>query len=881
MTQLLMSLYRLLLSLRYKVKLEGADLLKEDTPGVFFPNHQAMADSQLIVTHLYRYTTIKPVIGEQFYNVPFLKTVFRRIGAVPVADLLRGSKDIDVLDKIVEAVISSLKNGDNVLLYPAGHLTGQGYEKIINKKSAWQICSLIPENARIIVVRVSGLWGSMWSKAWSGRSPGFFRTYLKAVFFVIANFIFFLPRRKVTISFVDITAGAREAARGTMQEFNRYLENFYNSNGEEKAVFLRHYFFAPELKRSLPVKIEGSVAELAETEDISVEDIPAELFEDIAAMLSAVIGCDPKDVRLNSNLNLDLGVDSISLVSIVSSIESKYPDVPQVSITTLKTVAQLCLLAMGKIFTGEELKPSSIHIHKSPVRQVSADVDKTIPQAFIEVFSEYPAEAFSYDRIMGCTTRKEFLLKAYVVSRIIRKHIKDKHVGIMLPAMQSTTLLIMAAYLAGKVPVMFNWTAGKRVMNHCMDIVGIRHILTAGKFFDRIRELLPDEAVGRCIFFEKKVQEAGPGIKLSGLFSYFFRRKPSFQPVDTAVILFTSGSEALPKAVPLSHKNLMSDLKGALKHLQIGTDKILLGFLPPFHSFGFTILSVMPAVTGLKVVYTPDPTDGKEIVRLLRHTRANTVLATPTFLKIIMSSAKSDDLSHIRMAVTGAESLHPTVISEFYSKAGKEAVLLEGYGITECSPVLTINPLTKQKEKSVGTFLEGIEVIIADYATFVPLVQGREGMILVRGENVFGGYPDPDVESPFVEVNRKTYYKTGDLGYLDDEGFLFITGRLKRFIKVAGEMISLQAVENALLEKYGMPDRVTLAVTGSETEDETGLVLHAIMDIDIKEAASVLREKGFSALVKILSVKKIAEVPLLGTGKTDYKQLSELEGRSD
>ena len=205
-------------------------------------------------------------------------------------------------------------------------------------------------------------------------------------------------------------------------------------------------------------------------------------------------------------------------------------------------------------------------------------------------------ETFAYDKIIGTTTRKEFLLKAMVLSKVIRKEVQGKEVGIMLPALQSTTLLVISTYLAGKVPVMLNWTVGKNVLDHCVDTVSLKQILTAKSFYTKIEGLLSDSVKQKCIFFEEKVKNIPFPTKVSGLISYLFLSKPAIKPDDTAVILFTSGSESLPKTVPLTHRNIVTDLWGVFSVIDIKTDKMLLAFLPPFHSFGFTVLTIFPLV---------------------------------------------------------------------------------------------------------------------------------------------------------------------------------------------------------------------------------------------------------------------------------------------
>ena len=874
--KLIIAIYRFFLSLRYKVEIKGEELLKSDSAKLILPNHQALVDPQIIFSLIYKYSNVVPVVTESMFKIPVLKNILNMLGAVSVSDLSAGSRDVKVLDTIFINVVDALKKKKNVLLYPSGQIAGQGSEKIFNKQSAWIITKNLPENTQVNGVRISGLWGSMWSRAWIGKTPGFFRTFLKAIFYVFANLFFFLPKRKVTVEFFDITIEAKAKANEGKNVFNNYLEKFYNIHGEEKVLFLKHYFFASELNRKLPDTVEGSFEDMIDTNIHGGKRIPKGILKDVISITAKTANIIENEIKAGSNLSLDLNIDSLALISVIAAIEDKYNVISQVEVTSIKTIEDLCRIAMGTDNNVEKLKPSYLNKYTQRIETIEIDKTKTIVELFLKSFNKDKNETFVYDKILGTTTRKEFMLKAMVVSKIIKKEVDGKYVGIMLPALQSTCLLVMATYLAGKVPVMLNWTVGKKVLEHCVENVELKHILTAKTFFDKMEDLLPDSVKPKCIFFEQKVKEATTITKLSGLLNSYLQITPKFKPDDVAVILFTSGTENLPKAVPLTHKNIIADLYGALSILKISSGNIFLAFLPPFHSFGFTVLTILPLVSGIKVAYTPDPTDNREVLKILKHTKANTLVATPTFLKMLLSIASPIDMKKIDLAVTGAESLHSSIIKSFYEKANENAKIIEGYGITECSPGLSLNPLEKQKEKSVGKFIKGLDYLITDINNYSPLPQGKEGMIMVRGDSVFNGYLDKNLPSPFVKINGVEFYKTGDLGYVDEEGYLFITGRLKRFIKIGGEMISLPAVENNLLKKYGNEEQVVLAVEGSDSIEPPQIVLFSTIKINKNEANVYLKECGFSNLVKIHKQIGIDEIPLLGTGKTDYKVLKEM-----
>ncbi|OYT10423.1 MAG: hypothetical protein B6I18_09255, partial [Bacteroidetes bacterium 4572_112] len=241
---------------------------------------------------------------------------------------------------------------------------------------------------------------------------------------------------------------------------------------------------------------------------------------------------------------------------------------------------------------------------------------------------------------------------------MIKSRTDHNYVGIMLPALQSTTLLVIATYMAGKVPVMLNWTVGHKVLSYCADITDLDLIITATSFYDKVKEQIPEDVEKRLMFLDKEVANISLAMKLKGLMqSKFPKQLINTKLDDKAVVLFTSGSETLPKAVPLTHQNVVHDLWGALQLFEIRVQDIFLSFLPPFHSFGFTVLSILPLITGVKVAYTPNPTNLREVIDVLKHNKATNMMATPTLLKMLMAKASSEEFESLRLVISGAESL--------------------------------------------------------------------------------------------------------------------------------------------------------------------------------------------------------------------------------
>jgi long-chain-fatty-acid--[acyl-carrier-protein] ligase len=341
------------------------------------------------------------------------------------------------------------------------------------------------------------------------------------------------------------------------------------------------------------------------------------------------------------------------------------------------------------------------------------------------------------------------------------------------------------------------------------------------------------------------------------------------------VVLFTSGSENVPKAVPLSHRNLVTNLRDALKVLQATRNDVLLGFLPPFHSFGLLGNILAPVLAGIRVAHYPDPTDAAGLVRTVSAYGATIAVTTPTFLGYMFGKAGPTDLASLRVIVVGAEKC-PDAHFEKAKQLAPRAFVLEGYGITECSPVVAANLPQRIKQGTVGLPVEHVEAMLVDPDTHAPLPHGAAGMLLVRGPSVFSGYLNYNGPDPFTEVDGKRWYVTGDLVRRDDDGYIHFCGRLKRFLKIGGEMVSLPALEEPLAGRWPpTEDGPQVAVEGVDTPGRR-IVLFTTQQITIAEANALLAQAGMGGVMRLDAVQRVDAIPVLGTGKTDYKVLRKL-----
>ena len=299
-------------------------------------------------------------------------------------------------------------------------------------------------------------------------------------------------------------------------------------------------------------------------------------------------------------------------------------------------------------------------------------------------------------------------------------------------------------------------------------------------------------------------------------------------------------------------------------------------FLPPFHSFGLTGNVLLPVVAGIRSVRHADPTDARGLVRLIEIYRPTMLFTTPTFLGYILAACSGDELRSLKKIITGAERC-PDATFAACRRLAPDATILEGYGITECSPVVAANRLNRVKAGSIGGPVRHVETIVVDPDTHEPVAAGATGMLLVRGRSIFKGYHRHDGPSPFVEAVGHTWYRTGDLVSADADGFFTFRGRLKRFLKAAGEMISLPALEEPFQRRFPPDDNgPRVAVEGIETPGGRHVVLFTTFDLPLRDASEILLADGLRGVMRLDQIHRLDRIPVLGTGKTDYTSLRRL-----
>lgn len=888
---------RLILSFRYKIKVVGLEKLNSKTlrkPGgvLFLPNHPAIfVDPVAISLALFPKFRIRPMIVEYMYNYPIVNNLMRFMNALPIPDFDVSSNTVKRRrsERVIKEVIQNLKNKDNFLIYPAGRIKLTPFEAVGGASGVQRILQEAPET-NIVLVRIKGLWGSKFSRAQSGNKPLMFPTIGWGIKQVLKNFIFFMPKRKITIEFEP--APEDFPFQGSRLEINQYLEKWLNKPdgltpqiGEypgDSLILVPYSFWNKEVPTYHAPQIETV------RRKVDISKIPRSVQEKVISKLALLSDSIPSSIHPEMSLSTDLGMDSLDTAELAIYLHEEF-DIAFVPVTELTTVARVMGIAAKQVVWKEPLKDeiSDLSAWNKPFPHVRTFMapGETIPEVFLQVAKTLKNRAACGDGRMGVLTYNDLLLRSIILASYIQKT-PGKYVGILLPASVAALVAILAIQIAGKVPVMVNWTQGPRHLETVKKLSGVKVILSSWSFIDRLEGVDLSPIDDNLVLLEDLRKEFGIldkirayllSLKSPGAILKKFNPK-GLKPESEAVLLFTSGTENMPKGVPLSHRNIVSNQRAAADDIVLYTDDILFGILPPFHTFGFTVSTLLPLLCGLRVAFYPNPTDGKGLAESFEKWRVTIMCGAPTFIKTMLKAANPLQLKTMRFCVTGAEKAPPDLF-EMIASIGKAGTVIEGYGITECAPVLTMNRLEKKK-KGVGQPLHNVELIVVHPDSLEKMPKDTQGLILARGPNVFSGYLNPGLEPPFVTVDQKVWYRTGDLGELDEENYLTISGRLKRFIKIGPEMVSLSAIEDALMELAqikGWPvsqEGPIMAVCSKEQEGEKPKIyLFTKFPVTLEEINKTLKEAGFSFLIRISAVQQIDEIPIMGTGKVNYRAL--------
>ena len=860
----------ILLRLRYRVTVEGAEGLSAlKGPTLVLPNHPAYIDPPLVLSHLRLGKALRPLVFSGIYRLLPLRPLMAMVDAFEVPDLSAQSRDAQAKTlEMIDAVVARIGRGDSFLIYPSGRLQRGNAEVVGSARAVHELLWRCPD-LNVVLVRTRGLWGSSFGCAATGAPPSLVPTMLRNLGWALAALVVFLPRRKVTIH-VEVLP-KRTLPKASREQTNAFLEGWYNVDGPQQPAFVRYsHFFGPTA---------GHYAAGVSLPSIDPATIDPKTIRLVNDLVQGHLGreLDPHELAFDTTLEA-LGMDSLDRMDATLKVEQQFGFH---NASVLNTLGELWALADGKLSGGakEEAIPVPAAWFALPrSTDAPAVLAGTVAEAFVRRALAAPSEPAVADRISGVLPSRRLLVGASLMARRFAAW-PEKHVGVMLPASVAADIVFFALHMAGKTPVMMNWTTGPSSLAHGVKVTGTQRIITSKKLVDRLGIEVPGTPYEYLETIRGGIGKAEQISTLLGTIlnsAAILRGLPKQDPDEPAVFLFTSGSESAPKTVPLSHTNLITNITDSLEVLEVTAADSLLGFLPPFHSFGLTGNVLLPHLTGIRSVRHADPTDARGLVETIRAFHPTMLFTTPTFLSYILSVSKAGDLKSLRRIIAGAERC-PDAVFERTAALAPEAVILEGYGITECSPVLAANRVGDRRRGFIGRPVRHVDIRVVDVDSGEPVATGETGMLLASGPSIFSGYLNHDGPSPFVELEGKQWYRTGDLVVADADNWLAFKGRLKRFLKAGGEMISLPALEEPFSKRYPADENgPKVAVEGIETPGGRQIALFTTFPLTLREASQILVEDGLRGVMRLDEVRQIETIPVLGTGKTDYKELRRL-----
>jgi acyl-[acyl-carrier-protein]-phospholipid O-acyltransferase/long-chain-fatty-acid--[acyl-carrier-protein] ligase len=502
---------------------------------------------------------------------------------------------------------------------------------------------------------------------------------------------------------------------------------------------------------------------------------------------------------------------------------------------------------------------------------------QNVLSAVAETARKHPGQIILEDATPQTLTYRKLMVGADVLAQALRGAITGgERVGLLMPNVNATPVVILALWSLGKVPAVLNFSSGTPTMLACAELAGLKHIVTSRAFLERARLKVDDFAkAGISLIYLEDLRASLTG---SRKFLTLLRHVLNPQSIirsstsagSTAVIVFTSGSEGVPKGVELTHGNILANIRQMLAVTDFTDRDRVFNCLPLFHSFGLTVGVLLPLVRGIYVFLYPSPLHYRNVPAALYERDCTVFLSTNTFLNGYARKAHPYDFRSMRYLFAAAEKLQEATALAWSQKYGVR--ILEGYGATECAPCVSANTPLEPRCGSVGRLLPGMECKLEP-------VEGVAdgGRLFVRGPNVMKGYLNPDANAKFQALGG--WYDTGDIVSVDAEGYLHIRGRMKRFAKVSGEMVSLSAVEDALagaFPHYGLHCQIAVITRPEENKGEMLIAVTNEPKLTLDEIRNAIKAKGLTNLSTPREIKVVKEIPKLGTGKVNHRELQAL-----
>ncbi len=880
------SLLRIALFLRYSIHYKGLeDVTKAKKNMLFLCNLTSEIDPLLIYLILSKKIKVKAILPKRLFSFYWLKRLFERLGGYFVIpyDQLPSKLQIKRLTEETNKINEEMNRGENFIFFPKGKLMISPFDGY-----NYTILSAFLEKqppANIAIVTIKGMLGSSFSHKMLGVDFSYVKSISACLKTILKNLIFFMPKRKV---FIEFSLPEKEfPLEQDTPIIMSYLDMFFNRElgdlkSDEKGLFLvPHYFW----KKKVDIK------PLVAPPIMQKEDIPKEIQQQVIEEIARLVNIRPEEISPKDDLYEDLGLNSLDVTELVIFLEEYFNQ--DISFESIRTVGDVILGAIGREnkarFSTEVGKRNASWFNIKDRKETAFPEAKTIIESFFKTCDRMDGSYACVD-LMGIMSF--YRMKSFVLGLAEEfKNLPGDKVGILLPPCAFMNIAVLALMLVKKVPVLMNWSLGPQNLAEVVSQTKMKVILSEEWLIDKklgfplpkhIEELVfPLEGIRDELTFDKRKEALSLSRKKADEILSFYKLK-NLKEDDIAAILFTTGTEKKPKGVPLSHKNILKNQISACKTVEIVKTDVMMGILPSFHAFGFSITNLLPLTIGARVVFLMNTLDLKHAGELINTWKVTVLCATPTFFRILLSITPKEKLQSLRLAIMGAEALSQELIAKAKELLPNTKVV-EGYGVTEGSPILALNKIDSER-RGVGFPIDNVEIKIVDVDDFHEVGCKEKGLVIARGPNIFDGYLLNEGKDPFIKIDGKKWYNTQDLGYIEEDGSLHLIGRLSRSVKKGGELISLVAMEEVILHKLmGDKDLISkdkplhVGIVGKENErNQIELALFCNYPITLERANSCLQEAGFSNLFRLNRVVVLDELPLFATGKTNYRKLDEL-----
>ncbi len=653
------------LTLRYRIEVRGEESLldaKRHKGILFLPNHPALIDPVILMAWFWPKYQFRPLVMDYWVRNGILGPFLKRIRAIPIPDLdtSANQEKMKKVNDAIHQIKDGIANGENFLIYPTGRVKNRSKEMIEGASGIHQLVQKFPD-IDVVLIRTTGLWGSSFSKAFTGFRPDLSKAIMNGFVTLPRNLIFFSPRREIII---ELEMNPDEFPRNSSKvELNQYLQSWYNrypsKDGarleKEPLQLISYRFWSKHIDKEALSHLEKSSVHFPVNEETRKK-----IYQEIRRILG-----DPKLVISPEQLlATDLGMDSLGMANLSVFLSRNYPR-SEIELQTLRTVSDVLAAAEGdpsfSPFT-EEIPSLSWPLERSRLFP-EPPVGLTIPEAFLSACKRMKSHVVCSDDVNGILTYKQFKRIVLVLAQYFRT-LPDTRFGVLLPASSGAMIVFLALQFAGKIPVMLNWTIGPRCLEEMVRISGINVVFSSWKFLDKVAQIDLGSIAKHIQLVEDlkeqiTLKEKVFGAVLALCSNQFIFRSFSLQrqnPENAAVILFTSGSEYLPKSVPLSHRNLLASIASVFQSVRINdSQSVILSFLPPFHVLGLTFAGLYPILYGYKVTFYPNPTDGFALAERVKKWRVSIVISAPSFIRNLFKSAKNNQLSSISLFISGAE----------------------------------------------------------------------------------------------------------------------------------------------------------------------------------------------------------------------------------